>query len=177
MSGVSTLCPGFVLRVRKNLSKADIVSICEEIGDNAGGEWEPLPGRMMGVRCVDEGWRGLSMKEMRVPRRCLQGFKTMSRKANAKPVFWPEGGSKNGWRNDVFPAVLVGHYATEFLAVGDAPVWTRREVDVVRDAFVKMGVRVGKSKQVNRMNCRKCERLRKKAGMDDDYFEDDDNET
>lgn len=151
---IKTLCRGFTLRFDTGMTKAEIIMVCKDLESNTGGEesrWEPLPNKMglrwarwPGMKPGEPG--GVCIKEIRVSRHAFVRRPQMP----PPPVYWPEveGDARVLWEEDYTPCVRAGKYMTELAALGDAPAWSRWEAEMVRDAFLKRGVRVSSTRQV-----------------------------
>lgn len=143
---VSTLSQSFTLCFDAMMTKAEIIGICEDLEENAGGRWEPLPGKRIGLRRVFPD-NNNSRKEIRVVSR---SHVKLQRKKEAF-VFWPavEWNAREIWKDDFTLAVKPGKYRTQLVAMGDGvSKWSSREAGMVRDAFLKRGVKVSSLRQI-----------------------------
>ena len=148
---INTLVRGFVMKFTTLLTKAELIEICEDLESNAGGSWEPLAGRRMGVRYLGEWEDGLSKKEF-----VFTGKRANPHKFKELPLTWPEveANARTLWKDDYTLAVTPGYYTTQFVALGEATRWTYDEVSMVRDAFVKKGVQAPSARRIRQLSYR-----------------------
>jgi hypothetical protein len=151
---INTLVKGFVMKFHTLLTKAELIEICEELESNAGGRWEPLTGKRMGLKYVGD-WKeesGLSKKEM-VFTSCRANPRIPTR---GVCVSWPEveANARTIWKDDYTLAMKPGYYTTQFVAMGEATRWTYDEVSMVRDAFVKKNVKVPSARTIRQLSYR-----------------------
>jgi hypothetical protein len=139
--GVRTLTEGFVFRVQTDITKGQFISLCEDLENlfGPGNRFEPLPGK--GLRWAK--WSGmqdsdtLGGKEIRL---------LPHQRSEIQFVPWPvvESDARQTWKDDKSLAIKAGWYKSQLAAFGSAPKWRRLELELVRECFQRLGVRVSK---------------------------------
>ena len=134
---VRTLTMGYTIKMDDDVSKLELVNICRELAlmFGEGHEFRPLkgkgllnwtrwPGKVDGV--------GISSKEMRLMAHTAEANQTVS---------WPDvpDNVMELWDDDGSLGIRRGRYRTQLAAYGDAPTWTREELEVIREVFMTHG--------------------------------------
>ena len=159
--GVRTLTMGFIFKVEKDISKGQFIQMCDELESffGPGNKFEPLPGK--GLRWAQ--WPGkpegdsIGGKEIRL---------LVHEHKPAAFVPWPvvEENARELWRDDPSRAITASWYRSQLAAYGSAPKWTRIELELVRDCFIRLGVRVSKVICIRRLRYKDDALLRASAG-------------
>jgi hypothetical protein len=136
---IHNLTRGLTFKMDRDMSKGQIINLCEDLESHLGPghRIEPMPGK--GLRWAD--WPGkawgdaLGGKEIRFQ---IHPTRPMSH------VPWPvvEENARQLWRDDPSLALRQGWYNSQIVAYGTATKWTRLELELVRECFMRQGVRV-----------------------------------
>ena len=140
--GVRTLTEGFTFRVPVDITKGQFIGLCEDLESlfGPGNRFEPHPGK--GLRWAK--WCGmlandtLGGKEIRL---------LPHQRSEIQFVPWPtnvDSDSRQTWKDDKSLAIKAGWYKSQLVAFGSAPKWRRLELELVRECFQRLGVRVTK---------------------------------
>ena len=139
--GVRTLTEGFVFRIPSDITKGQFIGLCDDLENlfGPGNQFEPLPGK--GLRWAQ--WSGMQAsdsiggKEIRL---------LPHQRSEIAFVPWPvvEPNARETWRDDNSLAIKAGWYKSQLAAFGSAPKWRRLELELVRECFQRLGVRVSK---------------------------------
>lgn len=119
----------------------------EEYAGKENNVFEPLGGNHKGLRWAK--WPGLRPeflggKELRFVRLSVRW------KDSNRDFSWPvvEENARALWREDGSRCVEHGLYETQLVSYGSAPHWDMWELEMVRQAFEKRGVLVGRPNKV-----------------------------
>lgn len=137
--GVRTLTEGFVFRVREDITKGQFINLCDDLESLFGSDhkFEPLPGK--GLRWAQwsavQDKQTLGGKEIRL---------LPHQRSESSHVPWPvvEPNARQLWKDDKTVLIRTGWYKSQLVAYGCAPRWRRLELELVRECFQRLNVRV-----------------------------------
>jgi hypothetical protein len=131
----SVLTMGFTIRVKRDVTKREVIALCRELEELFGPGNEIRPGSR-GVLLDWRTWYGETgggCKTMKM---------VMHKKWRVESIAWPRDVPENVmelWKEDESMCFREGWYRTQVLACGRAPMWIRPELRLMREVMLRYG--------------------------------------
>ena len=163
----SVVTMGYTIRVKRDVTKREVVALCRELEEmfGPGNVFRPGSGRVL----LD--WRqwygdsaGGGTKTIRL---------VMHKHWRVECIAWPQEVPENVmelWKEDDSLCFRTGWYRTQVIATGRAPYWIRPELRVIREAMLRSGWIVAAAENIRGLTDKYAGKNPRKA-TDYRYFE------